>query len=179
MFYTTTDIVYAIIFVFGNIGITIGVCVYLVCLLEKYNLLSYARVDKFEHVKNAMFTLGLMIVYKDSVSNNPVYDEYDWTELPSLSGCDMANALISYMYAGHSGTMYKKSLAIKRFLDKHICSDEQQEEFIMRYFNTIVDYIQKANTPDTGVQIDSDEDEISAEDIPDEDYASADDLKED
>jgi hypothetical protein len=176
----TNDMIYGLLFVFGNIGLTFSVCAYLVYLLQKYNLLSYTRVDKFEHLKNALFTIALIVIYNDSIGDNDAYEEYDGTELPPLTGADPVNALISYMYPGHTGTMYNKYLAVKRFIDNHLCGDQQQEVFVMQFLDTLNNYIEKANTPDIAVPMhDSDTEEVVKDVVHEDGYHSADTLKED
>ena len=54
------------------------------------------------------------------------YQLYDGSKLPRMSGCDDANALMTYI--GHGG---EKSAAIERYLDKNLSSVEQISEFLV------------------------------------------------
>ena len=83
-----------------------------------------------DRLADAALTYMLLEVYKDKLKDFPDlnYAAYDGSELPSLSGYNELNAVTTYIK--HGG---EKSEAIERFLDKHLRTPEQMEEFFRRF----------------------------------------------
>ena len=80
-----------------------------------------------EQLGEAALTLLLMKLYKDDLSDDMSYENYDGKRLPYPSGGCLANACLTFIK--HGGD---KSRAIEKFLDKHLRSCENIEMFLQR-----------------------------------------------
>lgn len=78
-------------------------------------------------LSEAALTLLLTKAWSDKFVKVPDlrYSEYDGSKLPGPSGYSLANACLTYV--SHGGA---KSRAIERFLDKHLRTYDQVEQFL-------------------------------------------------
>lgn len=76
-------------------------------------------------IAKTILTLVLTNKFKDDISTEHSYNDYDGTKLPPLSGYNLLNALSTYI--DHGGD---KTEAVEKFIDKHIRTPEQLQELI-------------------------------------------------
>jgi hypothetical protein len=126
----TDQIIKGGLFIVGNIALSVTLCTYIIYLVYKSQLFKNIK-DEYEPIKNALLTYALVTVYRDAIeSGNYNYNEYNGHQLPSLSGSDGINSLMSYIYKSDNHHMQSKYDAIQRFLSNYLRSREDQEAFL-------------------------------------------------
>jgi hypothetical protein len=126
----TDQIIKGGLFIIGNIALSVTLCTYIIYLVYKSQLFRNIK-DEYEPIKNALLTYALVTVYRDLIeTGNYNYNEYDGHQLPSLSGADAINALMSYIYKSDNPHMQSKYNAIQRFLSNYLRTSMDQEAFL-------------------------------------------------
>lgn len=134
------------------LGFAIGFAfiVYHISKANKTRSKSFA----LESLKNGLLTLALTRVKKDDFDEfNFSYSNYDGTKLPSLSGYNFSNACLSYILdidqfrkSGlYSKPMEYKTIAIQKYLDKNLDTEEKILEFFDKFLETVEEETENAS----------------------------------
>lgn len=103
--------------------------------IEKYEELYPYDNLKYPKIAETVLTVCMMHLFKNDIdTNNSNYETYDGTKLPSPSGCNMANAISTYISYGGD-----KSVAIHRFIAEHLGTPEKLDAFIEKLSTGIRD----------------------------------------
>ena len=91
--------------------------------------------DSIELLKNALLAHALFTISKEDLGShlNVNYDSFDGTKLPHLSGCNLENALMSYIVDAIPG----KKNAIDKYLDSHISTDDEAYTFLKKFLEKL------------------------------------------
>lgn len=100
-------------------------------------------------VKNCVMTVALVKMCKSDFDEdwNIPYEAFDGSKLPNLSGPDIFNACMSYLYSDPaealqepfpSLVMYQKQLAIHKYLRKHFDTEMKIVSFANEYIRTTI-----------------------------------------
>lgn len=76
-------------------------------------------------IAKTILTLVLTNKFKDDISTEHSYQDFDGTKLPPMSGHSLLNALSTYIDHGCD-----KTEAIEKFIDKNLRTPEQLQELI-------------------------------------------------
>jgi hypothetical protein len=105
----------------------------------------YVQPQPIDRLKNALLSFALSMVCKKDISDDMYYGKYDGTKLPNLAGADVANACFSYILEiaefrkdpWYTDVMEAKILAIHKYIDTNLNTDEKVAEFFDKYVNEI------------------------------------------
>ena len=98
-----------------------------------------------EKLKNALLSLALFHVNASNPnyipSSNDDYNSFDGTELPTGAGWNVTNACFTYITnsMNDNSCMASKQVAIKKYLNKNLATEEQ----IIDFFEKFVEIISK------------------------------------
>ena len=124
--------------------IIVGTAVFGICFYWFNKKYQSVRNQKVELLKNALMTFALNILRsKDFDSISMKYSEFDGTKLPKMSGCDLNNALFSYIMSKEklrNGPFYSKIMedkitAIEKYLEYHFDTYEKVENFLSEFID--------------------------------------------
>ena len=129
------------------------ILVTIIVFLVYYISCTPATNEHVEKLKNALLTYALKEVYTSKFAGlNLNYSTYDGSTLPHLSGYSLENACFSCIIDKnefrkspfYTKTMEDKSIAIDKFLDKHIDSDAAAVELFTDFVKKTDSEEQKA-----------------------------------
>lgn len=101
-----------------------------------------ATVTPVDRLKNALLSYALHKVSTDRIDSPIVdYASMDGSKLPPMSGCDMSNACFTYIFDRdefknslfYTPHMEKKLDAIEKYIQKHLGSDDQVQQFFDKF----------------------------------------------
>jgi hypothetical protein len=99
---------------------------------------------KIETLKNALLSFALMRLGTVDDGPSVAFNAFDGTKLPSFSGHDLLNACFSYIIDKdqfsrckfYSIYMAQKLLAIDKYVNKNLNTDEQIQDFFGKFVQT-------------------------------------------
>ena len=131
-------------FVMFIYGFALGVVA--IAITNTINYTFSNRNVHIESLKNALLTFALQIGAKDDIEyNNMNYDVFNGNTLPSMSGCDLLNACMSYIIdrsefrrdPWYTKNMDQKSIAIEKYLAKKFATSNDTDAFFLKFIHEI------------------------------------------
>lgn len=110
----------------------------------KQNSPADIKNKQLEMLKNALLTFALSRVNSADFDDfNMNYASFDGSKLPSMAGCDVNNALCSYIISKEDfqkGPFYSKHMenkitAIEKYLEKQFDTDDKVEIFLSKFLD--------------------------------------------
>lgn len=141
-----------------NIGIVLGFFIGITFFIMIYKNFMENResMSATSRLKNALLSYALMKIKKDDFEGldsgvsfidftTPIinYKTYDGDKLPRLHGFSIVNALMSYIVKPYESFFYytdhmnDKYIAIDKYIQKHLATDEQVDDFFKTFYEVV------------------------------------------
>lgn len=112
-------------------------------LIQKHIPGANVKTYHIEQLKNALLSYALNTIKINDPNFKPFsdfrmdYENFDGTQLPMFSGCDITNACFTYIKQCEETNLYMedKQIAIQKYLIKNLNTSEQ----IVNFFNKFVE----------------------------------------
>lgn len=124
---------------------------------------KYKPLREVDNLKNALLTFALSTIRKDDFDSlNMIYNSFDGSKLPMLSGYDISNACFSYIIDKnefkrspfYTTGMSNKIEAIDRYIDKNLNTKEQVSDFFNDYVNHFTDKEDESKPEESSKKLD-------------------------
>jgi len=97
----------------------------------------YPTELKYPKIAETVLTVCMMHIFKNEIDDSNEYETYDGSKLPCPSGCNMTNAMATYI--SHGGD---KSVAVHKFIAEHLGTKEKLEAFTEKISTGIRDLVE-------------------------------------